>query len=193
MANKKKYYKILDVSTDADVEDIKKAYRELAKKYHPDTTTDETQKKELEDKFKDLNEAYAVLSDPVKKENYDAFGTVRGSHINGPDLNDFIRQHFERNFGFAGHNPFFNFEQTISTEKEISYYQMICGGEIEIENTPVGKIKLNLPEHGFPGATFKVRINKDTNSQLFLQVTLNLKMPANLTPEQKEKIKELGI
>ncbi len=68
---KKDYYEILGVSRDASLEDIKKAYRRLALKYHPDRNPGD---KEAEEKFKEISEAYAVLSDPQKRAQYDRFG-----------------------------------------------------------------------------------------------------------------------
>jgi curved DNA-binding protein len=67
----KDYYKILEVSKSASKDEIKKAYRKLALKYHPDHNKGD---KAAEAKFKDLSEAYAVLSDPEKKKQYDMFG-----------------------------------------------------------------------------------------------------------------------
>jgi len=67
----KDYYNILGVSKSASAEEIKKAYRKLALKYHPDHNKGD---KGAESKFKDLSEAYAVLSDPEKKKQYDMFG-----------------------------------------------------------------------------------------------------------------------
>ena len=66
------YYKALGVEKNASADDIKKAFRKLAVKYHPDRNPDD---KTAEDKFKVINEAYAVLSDPKKKEQYDTFGS----------------------------------------------------------------------------------------------------------------------
>ena len=67
----KDYYKILGVSKTADEKEIKKAYRQLARQYHPDKNQGD---KASEDKFKDVNEAYEVLSDPEKRQKYDRFG-----------------------------------------------------------------------------------------------------------------------
>ena len=69
----KDYYQILGVSRDASADEIKKAYRKLALKYHPDKNKGN---KEAEERFKEINEAYAVLSDPEKRKQYDTFGSA---------------------------------------------------------------------------------------------------------------------
>ena len=71
MADKQDYYEVLGVGRDASPEEIKKAYRKLAMQYHPDRNPDN---KEAEQKFKEVNEAYGVLSDADKKAQYDQFG-----------------------------------------------------------------------------------------------------------------------
>ncbi len=71
MADKRDYYEVLGVDKGADADTIKKAYRTLAKKYHPDMNPGD---KEAEQKFKEVNEAYAVLSDQDKKAKYDQYG-----------------------------------------------------------------------------------------------------------------------
>ena len=68
---KRDYYDVLGVSRSASASEIKKAYRKLAKKYHPDTNAGN---KEAEQKFKEVTEAYNVLSDEEKKKMYDQFG-----------------------------------------------------------------------------------------------------------------------
>ena len=71
MADKRDYYEVLGVDKNASAEDIKKAYRKLAKECHPDLHPDD---KTAEDRFKELNEANEVLSDPDKRARYDQFG-----------------------------------------------------------------------------------------------------------------------
>ena len=71
MAEKRDYYEVLGLQKGASDDEIKKAFRKMAMKYHPDRNPDD---KEAEEKFKEVNEAYAVLSDPDKKSKYDRFG-----------------------------------------------------------------------------------------------------------------------
>lgn len=95
------YYKTLEVDKNASASDIKKAYRKLALKYHPDKTKGD---KEGEEKFKEISAAYAVLSDPEKKKQYDTYGSEdfhqrysQEDIFRNFDLNDILRQ-----FGFGG-------------------------------------------------------------------------------------------
>jgi molecular chaperone DnaJ len=69
---KRDYYEVLGVSKNASADEIKKAYRKLARQHHPDANPDN--KEEAEAKFKEISEAYVVLSDPDKRAGYDRFG-----------------------------------------------------------------------------------------------------------------------
>ncbi len=97
MAEKKDYYKVLGLDENAGVDDIKKAYRKLALKYHPDKVSHEN-KKLAEEKFKEISEAYYVLGDPKRKEefdNYRGMGSYAGNYsgAQGFDFDDLIRQY----------------------------------------------------------------------------------------------------
>jgi len=98
------YYEILNVSKAATSDEIKKAYRKVAMKYHPDRNPDD---KSAEDKFKEAAEAYSVLSDPDKKSRYDQFGHAgvnqgaTGAGFHGMDIND-IFSSFGDIFGGGG-------------------------------------------------------------------------------------------
>lgn len=88
----KDYYKTLGLNKGADAEAIKKAYRKLAAKYHPDKNPGN---KQAEDRFKAINEAHEVLGDPEKKQRYDSFGAdwdKQGGAGGGFDFSDFMRR-----------------------------------------------------------------------------------------------------
>ncbi len=96
--NSKDYYKILEISSKATPEEIKKSYRKLAIKFHPDHNSGDPN---CEDKFKEITEAYAVLIDPKKREQYDRFRsgfTSGSSHSNQSDFHYSHEDLFENMF-----------------------------------------------------------------------------------------------
>lgn len=115
MPEYKDYYKILQVDRNATSDEIKSAYRKLAMKYHPDRNPGN---KEAEAKFKEINEAYEVLSDPQKRKLYDSLGTnwQQGDNFEPPpDFGNFNRGEFKfyRTQGGRGFEEFSDFFKTI--------------------------------------------------------------------------------
>jgi len=92
----KNYYKILGVDKNSSKEDIKKAYKKLAKQYHPDLNKNS----DATEKFKEINEAAAVLGDDNKKSQYDQFGTAGGSSGAGSGFSGFDFSGFSDTGGF---------------------------------------------------------------------------------------------
>ncbi|MEM3074826.1 MAG: molecular chaperone DnaJ [Candidatus Pacearchaeota archaeon] len=113
----KDYYKILGVSKEASQEEIKKAFRYLARKYHPDVNQGN---KESEEKFKEINEAFQVLGNPQKKAQYDQYGS---SAFSAEDISGFRSQRFNfddlfSDFGFGDIFNIFNYERKQREEYE---------------------------------------------------------------------------
>ncbi len=106
MAEKRDYYQVLGVNKNASADELKAAYRQLAKKYHPDVNKD----KSAEERFKEANEAYESLSDPKKREIYDQYGHAGLSQSAGGgqgsegfgDINDIFGDFFDNVFSGGG-------------------------------------------------------------------------------------------
>lgn len=161
---KRDYYEVLGVDKNASAADIKKAYRKMAIKYHPDRQTgkSDAEKKEAEDKFKEAAEAYSVLSDEQKRQRYDQFG------FNDPGAG-----------GFGGGNPFgggFG-EGGFSMDDIFSMFGDVFGGHGGFADGGFGgrsgrtrqihrgtdlklKVRLNLKEVA-TGVTKKFKVRKD--------------------------------
>lgn len=117
MSQKRDYYEILGLSKNATDQEIKSSYRKLCRKFHPDMQAgkSDAEKKEAEDKFKEIAEAYEVLSNKDKRAQYDQFGFNTSNGFGGQgtdDLAEFFRRHpgfgshFGGGFGDFGFDPF---------------------------------------------------------------------------------------
>ena len=139
---KRDYYEVLGISKTADDAEIKKAYRVLAKKYHPDMNPGDA---EAEKKFKEASEAYAVLSDPEKRRQYDQFGHAAfegggagGFDFNSADFGDIFGDIFGDFFGGgrrrgANNGPMKG--ANIRTSVRITFEEAVFGVSKEIELT----------------------------------------------------------
>lgn len=140
MADKRDYYEVLGISKGASEDEIKKAFRQVAKKYHPDMHPGDT---ECEEKFKEAQEAYAVLSDPEKRRQYDQFGHAAfdqagggGFDFSGMDMSDIFGDLFGSFFGGGGRSN--NGPQAganVRVGLRISFEEAVFGCEKEIEFT----------------------------------------------------------
>ena len=202
------YYEVLGINKNATDDDIKKAFREKAKDFHPDTEPDEAKKKELEEKFKEVNAAYQTLSDPQERAAYDRppqsqniphgfnpFGHG-GFNININEMFNRMAGGGGQQFHFSSMNGAgqqFSSIQTFSQEIEISLLDVILENEIEIPLQQIGKtIKFKIPPEFKSGRVLKVRINdeKNPNNVIMVDLKMNVVIPI-LTEEKKTKLKEI--
>ncbi len=137
----KSLYETLGVSENASAEEIKKAYRKLARKYHPDINKEES----AQEKFKEINAAYEVLSDPQKKQQYDQFGDqmfggqnfhdFAQGHGAGVDLDEILRQMFGgggfggAGAGFGGFGGFGGIDLDVQAYITVPFMVAIEGGK----------------------------------------------------------------
>ena len=132
---KEDYYHVLGVSREADEEELKKAYRKLALKYHPDRNPND---KESEEKFKEAGEAYEVLRDPEKRQMYDRFGHdgLKGSNFGGFAGFEDIFSNFGDFFGFSPRGRTRTRARKgadLRYDLQISFMEAAFGKETEIE------------------------------------------------------------
>lgn len=197
------FYEILGVDKSASTEEIKKAYRKLALEHHPDRGGNQ-------EKFKLLNEAYQVLSDPQKRAAYDQFGSqafsngdFRGSQNTGGEYSGFGGfEGFDFSSSFSGglgdiFGDFFSQAfSTVQAEVEITPAQAVLGDKISLK-VDGQTIELDIPSGAHDGTQFRIRgAGRATrNGQKGdLIISIRVKMPRKLTREQKElweKLKKL--
>lgn len=192
----KDYYQILGLNKTASVDEIKRAYRKLALQYHPDKGGGN------EAKFKEINEAYQVLSDPQKRSQYDQFGRTDFSAGNGQGGNpfggfegfDFGGGGFEGGFSFGGglgdiFEDFFGSALSqVQAEIAISPAQAVLGDKLSlrIENE---EVEINLPPGVQTGTSFRIpgkgrAMRNGKKGDLIL--TVKIEMPKRLSKEQRE-------
>ncbi len=198
------YYKILGVSKSASTDEIKKAYRKLALKYHPDTNGNKDNP-EADKKFKDLSEAYQTLSDPQKRSQYDQYGhsTYKQAQQNGGagaggfgGFGGFDYSDFQQGggFGFGGglgdiFEEFFGAQfSQVQAELRISPAQAVLGDKMKI-SVDGQNIEFEIPagtqdgmSFRFPGKGKAYRGGKKGD----LILTVRVELPKRVTKEQKE-------
>jgi len=169
----KSLYEVLGVSENATHDEIKKAYRKLARKYHPDIC----KKPECEEKFKEINTAYEILGDEEKRKQYDAMGD---NMFNGQNFQDFYRQHkdvdleeilsqifgggFGNNRGFGGFNGFggFGFDGfsspnlDVHAKVQVPFDMAVKGGVLPLSYNGES-IKVKIPEGIKAGQKLRVK------------------------------------
>ena len=182
----KDYYKILGVDKKASMDEIKKAYRKLALKYHPDKNPNN---KAAEDKFKEINEANEVLSDPEKKKKYDELGTnfnqyrQQGSREDSFDWSKWTSGNQRRSNSFSG-------EEAFGNEGEFSsFFESVFGGNFNRRGNAKTKgqdyraeIEVSL-EDAYHGRESRIEVNGKT---------LEMKLKPGIKNGQVLRIKEKG-
>jgi curved DNA-binding protein len=192
------YYEILGVDKKASADEIKKAYRKLAKKYHPDAHPGD---KAAEEKFKEINEAYEVLGDAKKREKYDRFGR-EGQFYNGADFDpskygfgNGVRYEYRTDAG--GFSDFFNMffgggddifgsfgaDSIFGRRKKSSRFDQRM--QMKGEDTE-SVLEISIPE-GFTGGERLINLRTASGGR-----TISLKIPAGIKPGEKIKLSGQG-
>lgn len=188
----KDYYKILGVEKSTSKDEIKKSYRKLAKKYHPDLHPND---EKAQEKFKEINEAYEVLSDDQKRKQYDTFGSGynftngqnfdpsqygfgNGSYTytsSGGDFSDF----FNMFFGGAGG------QKSSRQSHGFDLGDLFGGGRKAKKQSPSYESELTITlEEGYKGETKDITLNVGGENK-----ALSIKLPAGILPGKKLKVK----
>lgn len=177
----KDYYKILEVEKGASEDEIKKSYRKLAKKYHPDLNPDDD---EAQEKFKEISEAYEVLGDKDKKQKYDTFGSsynFQGGHNFDPSQ-----------YGFTyttsgGANDFSDFFNSFFGGNGFDINSMFRGGSSRTASRPRNKYESELSltvEEAYKGGEKQVSLSIAGQRK-----TLSIKIPKGIFPGKRLKVK----
>jgi curved DNA-binding protein len=213
------YYQILGVSRDAEKSDVKKAYRKLARKYHPDVN----QAANAEDKFKEVNEAYEVLKDADKRQAYDRFGAdwkhgqqfdgggfgggfqggnTSGGGFGGGDFSDFFESIFGGAHQQAGGSPFQQGRQQrrgadLQLKLDISLEEAFNGGSKTIQfarapgATEMKKLKITIPQGVSNGQ--KIRLGKQGQASPYGGEPGDLYLEMNIQPHRLFRLEERNV
>lgn len=176
------YYAVLGVDRKAGADDIKKAYRRLARKYHPDVNAEP----DAEDKFKEVGEAYEVLSDPEKRAAYDALGANWQDHQNFRPPPDWEQQFSFGGGGFTQHDGGFS-----------DFFETLFGNhDFRSQGRRAGGFK-GADEHARVGITLEEAFRRDSVEITVPQPggkqrRLRLKIPAGVADGKRVRLKGQG-
>lgn len=188
------YYEILGVQRDANKAEVKTAFRRLARELHPDVNDHDP---EAEEKFKAAAEAYEVLSDPERRNAYDAYGHdgLRGAAPGGfGSVEDIFQAFFGGNFGFEVRRGPMRGQDLIHTV-EISAVDAMLGAKIKVPSHE-GEREIELPAGIQPGSQFALRghgmpgVNGGPSGDMV--VAVQVIVPGQLSEEQRELAEKLG-
>jgi len=200
----KDYYQLLGISRSASPEEIKKAYRKLAHQHHPDKAGGSAER------FKEINEAYQILSDPNKKAQYDQFGSVGPSSsasqggwggFDPSGFGGFNSQGVKFDFGFGGGGGFSSifedlFDSAFSrtqVQLTISVAQAVLGDKIVFKTQLGDTLELRLPAGTQEGATFAFpsKGQPTRRGRGDLHVSIHIDIPKRLSREERELYERL--
>lgn len=176
------YYAVLGVDRKASADDIKKAYRRLARKYHPDVNSEP----DAEDKFKEMGEAYEVLSDPEKRAAYDALGANWQDHQNFRPPPDWEQQFSFGGGGFTQHDGGFS-----------DFFETLFGNhDFRSQGRRAGGFK-GADEHARVGITLEEAFRRDSVEITVPQPggkqrRLRVKIPAGVADGKRVRLKGQG-
>lgn len=182
----KDYYKILGVEKTATTNEIKSKYRKLAKKYHPDLNPNDDQAQE---KFKEISEAYEVLSDEKKRKKYDTFGS--GYNFQGGQ--DFNPNDFGYTYTTSSMGDFSDFFETIfgggggrkTTTRSGFSFEDLFSPRSKKKSRPQYNSSLDISlKEAYEGVNKTVRVSFNGQS-----VSLDVKVPKGITPGKKLRVK----
>ncbi len=176
------YYDILGIEKSASQKEITSAFRKLARKHHPDVNPGDTK---AEEKFKEINEAHSVLSDPEKRSQYDRFGSSRGNFNTG----DFFGGNNFGNMNFNGSNfqnsDFFSSmfgrqtqqtnPQPISHEKELEVevtLEEAFHGAKRVVNIDGKRLQISIPPGVKQGSRVHIKLKTNTIKDLYLNISM---------------------